>query len=254
MLGADDDPRLIQQNALRILAASYRGPLPPAGELRRYDETLPGLAERIVASWEGETQHRRSLEREAKKAGSAVLPQYLAPKILKPFITSDLESLQFIPYVTPSGGYAKGLDAELIVEICEDAFGADVDYAMLQKIYGEDPQPQKRYSPAKIKGCTVDVVQGCPDPDHVSTSYVERANLTMRMSMRRFTRLTNAFSKKVENTAHAVALHFMSYNFVKPHGTLTKRHEGTPTTPAMEAGVATKPWTYEDVIGLLGSN
>jgi hypothetical protein len=125
---------------------------------------------------------------------------------------------------------------------------------MLQKVYGEDPEPQKRYSPARIQSVTVDVIQGNPDPAHIATSYVERQNLTMRMSMRRFTRLTNAFSKKVENLAHAVALHFMTYNFVKPHGTLTKRAGGTPTTPAMAAGVADRPWTYERVVGLLDSN
>lgn len=144
--------------------------------------------------------------------------------------------------------------ASIYLEAVEDAFGADIDYAMLQKIYGEDPQAEKRYSPAQCIEVRVEPKQGDPDPEHISTSYVERANLTMRMSMRRFTRLTNAFSKKVENMAHAVALHFMAYNFVKPHGTLTKAAGGHPTTPAMAAGLATKPWTYEEVVGLLGSN
>jgi IS1 family transposase len=142
----------------------------------------------------------------------------------------------------------------MYLEAVEDAFGMNVDYAMLQKIYGEDPQPQKRYSPAKCIGVKGEAIQGDPDPAHVSTSYVERQNLTMRMQMRRFTRLTNAFSKKVENHAHAIALHFMAYNFVKPHGTLTKAAKGTHTTPAMAAGVATKPWAIEDVVGLLRSN
>jgi len=142
---------------------------------------------------------------------------------------------------------------KMYLEAVEDAFGADIDYAMVQKIYGDDPQPQKRYSPAKCIGIKADVVQGCPDPDHVSTSYVERQNLTMRMSMRCFTRLTNAFSKKVENMAHAVALHFMAYNFLKPHGTLTERAEGTPTTPAMAAGLASKAWNYADVVTLLSN-
>jgi IS1 family transposase len=127
----------------------------------------------------------------------------------------------------------------------EDAFGADIDYATLTKIYGEDPQPEKRYSPAKCLGCKTDIVTGAPDPKHISTSYVERQNLTMRMSMRRFTRLTNAFSKKVENHAAAVALYFMYYNFGRVHQTLR-------VTPAMEAGVASHVWSVEEIVRLLG--
>jgi IS1 family transposase len=126
----------------------------------------------------------------------------------------------------------------------EDAFGANVDYAMLQKIYGADPEPQKRYSPAKCIGIQKQTVQGNPDWKHVSTSYVERQNLTMRMSMRRFTRLTNAFSKKVENLAHAVALHFMYYNFCRIHRSLR-------VTPAMAAGVTERLWGIEDIVELL---
>jgi IS1 family transposase len=125
----------------------------------------------------------------------------------------------------------------------EDAFGADVDYAMLQKIY-ESSQEETRYSPAKCVGCEVKKIQGSPDPDHISTSHAERQNLTMRMGMRRFTRLTNAFSKKVENHAYQVALHFMYYNFCRIHATLR-------VTPAMEAGVSDHPWTIEEVIALL---
>jgi hypothetical protein len=113
----------------------------------------------------------------------------------------------------------------------EDAFGADIDYATLTKIYGEEANPEKRYSPAVCLGCKADVVTGQPDPKHISTSYVERQNLTMRMSIRRFTRLTNAFSKKIENHAAAVALYFMYYNFGRVHQTLR-------VTPAMEAGVS----------------
>ena len=132
----------------------------------------------------------------------------------------------------------------------EDAFGSDINFAQLIKHYGEDPQPEKRYSPAKVTGCTVGKIYGDPDPAHVSTSYVERQNLTMRMSMRRFTRLTNAFSKKVENLACAVALHFMHYNFCRPHRSLrTKR--SNRVTPAMAAGVAARQWSLDDVIGLL---
>jgi IS1 family transposase len=125
----------------------------------------------------------------------------------------------------------------------EDAFGADIDYAMLQKIY-ESSQEETRYSPAKCVGCEVKKIQGSPDPDHISTSYAERQNLTMRMGMRRFTRLTNAFSKKVENHAYQVALHFMYYNFCRIHTTLR-------CTPAMEAGVSDHLWTIEEIVALL---
>jgi IS1 family transposase len=126
----------------------------------------------------------------------------------------------------------------------EAAFGCDIDYAVLQKIYGTDANPEKRYSPAVCLGCKVENVTGDPDPKHISTSYVERQNLTMRMSMRRFTRLTNAFSKKVENHAAAVALYFMYYNFGRVHQTLR-------VTPAMEAGVTGHVWSIEEIVGLL---
>jgi IS1 family transposase len=123
----------------------------------------------------------------------------------------------------------------------EDAFGGDVDYATLTKIYGADPNGEKRYSPAQCLGCVAEVVQGTPDPKHINTSYVERQNLTMRMSMRRFTRLTNAFSKKVENHAAAVALYFMYYNFARIHQTLR-------VTPAMAAGVTDHVWGIEEFV------
>lgn len=123
----------------------------------------------------------------------------------------------------------------------EEAFGGDANYAMLHKIYGASDEPEKRYSPATCIGCVMKTVSGVPDPDHVSTSYVERQNLTMRMSMRRFTRLTNGFSKKLENHGHAVALHFMQYNFCRVHKTLR-------VTPAMEAGIANHVWTLEELI------
>ena len=125
----------------------------------------------------------------------------------------------------------------------EDAFGAGVDYAQLVKIYGSS-EPDTRYSPAACLGCVPTPVTGNPDPKHISTSYVERQNLTMRMQMRRFTRLTNAFSKKLEMHAASVALHFMHYNFVQIHGTLR-------VTPAMAAGVTAKAWEVEDIVGLL---
>jgi IS1 family transposase len=130
-------------------------------------------------------------------------------------------------------------------------FGSDVDYAQLIKEYGvvesEDASPTaRRYSPNKVTGQEVRILSGDPNPDYISTSYVERNNLTMRMSMRRFTRLTNGFSKKVENHAAMVSLHFMAYNFAKPHGAL-----GRNRTPAMAAGVADHVWTVQEIAALL---
>jgi hypothetical protein len=119
-------------------------------------------------------------------------------------------------------------------------------------MYGEG-DTDHRYSPAACTGIDQRIVTGDPDPDFISTSYVERQNLTMRMGMRRFTRLTNGFSKKVENHAHAVSLHFMHYNFARPHQTLTARH-GRPTTPAMAAGVAHHVWSVFEIAKLLDSN
>jgi len=126
----------------------------------------------------------------------------------------------------------------------EDAFGSDVDYAQLHKIYGAPAENEARYSPAQCIGCDMKVVSGNPDPKHVSTSYVERQNLTMRMQMRRFTHLTNAFSKKIENHIHAVALHFMNYNFCRIHQTLR-------VTPAMAAGLTDRVWEISDIVSLL---
>lgn len=133
----------------------------------------------------------------------------------------------------------------LYVDAVEGAFPAGgVDYAMLQKIYGPVPEgDERRYSPAECIGCQKRRVRGNPDADHVSTSFVERQNLTMRMHMRRFARLTNAFSKKVENHAHAVAVHFMWYNFGRIHKSLR-------VTPAMEAGLTDHVWSLEELAGL----
>lgn len=135
-------------------------------------------------------------------------------------------------------GYKVYLDA------VENAFGADIDYAQLQKIYGATPENETRYSPAKCIGCDMKVVSGNPEPAHVSTSYVERQNLTMRMHMRRFTRLTNGFSKKIENHAHSVALHYMFYNFCRIHQTLK-------VTPAMEANLSDHVWSLEELVALM---
>jgi IS1 family transposase len=126
----------------------------------------------------------------------------------------------------------------------EKAFHGHVDYAMLQKIYNDTSEGQKRYSPAECIGCETRVIDGDPDPKHISTSYVERQNLTMRMSMRRFTRLTNAFSKKIENHVAMVALHAMHYNYVRIHSTLR-------TSPAMGAGVTDRLWEIQDLVSLL---
>ena len=136
------------------------------------------------------------------------------------------------------------------LEAVDMAFGGEIDYAVLQKHYGEDPEPQKRYSPAKCIGTSRMAISGNPDPDHVSTSYVERHNLTMRMSMRRFTRLTNAFSKKIDNHACAIALYSIHYNMVRPHLSLRTKSDNR-VTPAMAAGIASRPWKIEDLVALL---
>ena len=128
-----------------------------------------------------------------------------------------------------------------------------IDYAMLVKTYGqpEGVEGQRRYSPAVCTGAQKVRMIGRPDKELVSTSYVERANLTMRMQMRRFTRLTNGFSKKAENHAHAVSLNFMHYNFCRVHATLTKAKKGVHTTPAMAAGVTDRVWKVEDILTLM---
>lgn len=131
----------------------------------------------------------------------------------------------------------------------EDAFGAEIDYAQLVKIYGTELGPgsqsaEVRYSPAQCMGTRKAVISGKPDVRHISTSHTGRQNLTMRMSMRRFTRLTNAFSKKLENHEHALALYFMYYNFARIHQSLR-------VTPAMEAGISDHVWSLEEIVGLM---
>jgi IS1 family transposase len=158
------------------------------------------------------------------------------------FLT-DLEARISGPIQLTTDGY------HVYVHAVEQAFKHTwVDYAMLQKLYGTDPSGEKRYSPAVCIGTKTEEVFGNPDPAKISTSYVERQNLTMRMGMRRFTRLTNAFSKKVENLTHAVSLHYMHYNFARPHKTLANPY---PRTPAMAAGVADHVWTLREIAALL---
>jgi len=126
----------------------------------------------------------------------------------------------------------------------ERAFRGDVDYAQLVKIYGDISEGQKRYSPAEYIGCEPHALTGYPDSEHISTSYIERANLTMRMGMLRFTHLPHAFSKRIENHAAAISLHMMHYNFVRIHQTLK-------VTPARAAGFTNRVWEIEDIIALL---
>jgi IS1 family transposase len=130
------------------------------------------------------------------------------------------------------------------LQAVEGAFGNDVDYAMLVKLYSSDrAEGEVRYSPADCIGCRATPIIGRPKAEHISTSFVERQNLTMRMGMRRFTRLTNAFSKKIENLEHAIAIHYMHYNFARIHKTLR-------VTPVMEAGISDHVWTVEEIVNL----
>ena len=151
---------------------------------------------------------------------------------------TDLASRLANPVQLTTDGHHAYLNA------VDAAFDRAIDYAMLVKVYGSAPEAEKRYSPPVCLGTDRTVIRGRPDPDHISTSYVERQNLTMRMSVRRFTRLTNAFSKKFENHCHMIALYAFWYNFVRIHKTLR-------VTPAMQAGVTDHLWTLEDAINLI---
>lgn len=134
------------------------------------------------------------------------------------------------------------------LEAVEEAFGADIDYAQLVKLYGTPPataEAARRYSPADCVGARKDRITGNPDRRHVSTSYVERHNLSIRMGVRRFTRLTNAFSKRLDNHCHALAIYFVYYNFCRSHASLKK------LTPAMAAGVVNGPWEMENIVALI---
>jgi IS1 family transposase len=130
------------------------------------------------------------------------------------------------------------------LDAVEDAFGGDIDYAKLVKLYGEGPKSAGRYSPAECTGIKKERMMGAPEDKHISTSFIERQNLTMRMSMRRFTRLTNAFSKKIENHVHMVALYTVWYNFVRMHKTLK-------CSPAMAAGLTGTLWEMENIVELI---
>lgn len=132
---------------------------------------------------------------------------------------------------------------KLYIKAVDKAFAGDVDYAQLVKIYGKPEGGEKRYSPSVCLGCETHVITGAPEPKHINTSYVERHNLSVRMTNRRFTRLTNGFSKKIENHAASVALGYFAYNFIKIHSTLR-------TTPAMAAGVTNRLWDVSDLVAL----
>lgn len=154
--------------------------------------------------------------------------------------TQDVASRLVNRVQLTTDGYKVYLDA------VEGAFGADIDYATLTKIYGAAPEAERRYSPSVCLGATAATITGDPNQKHISTSYVERHNLTMRMSMRRFPRLTNGFSKKVGNLRHAVALYAVNYNFCRVHQTLR-------VTPGMEAGLTDHLWTVEDIVRLVAA-
>ena len=155
----------------------------------------------------------------------------------KAFVSDLAGRLSARPQITTDG-------LKAYVEAMETGFGGEVDYAVLHKIYGGGNADESRYSPAQCIGCDKKAVSGASDPAHVNTSYVERQNLTMRMRMRRFTRLTNGFSKKLENLEHMVALHFFVYNFITRHTTLRM-------PPALKARVTDHLWDFEELVAMI---
>ena len=157
---------------------------------------------------------------------------------------------KLIPSWLVGGGFVARIQLTngltLYLTVVDSLMRGKADYAVLHKLYGGTTEDQRRYSPAVVTGVEGRVIMGNPDPDKVSTSYVERQNLTMRMGMRRFTRLTNGFSKKVENLAYAVSLYYLHYNFARPHQSL-----GKGVTPAMAAGKVEHPWIVWDIATLI---
>ena len=175
-------------------------------------------------------------------ADSKIIPSFLVGRrdseCAKVFINDLANRLKNRIQLTTDG-------YKIYLEAVENAFGGEIDYAMLVKVYESMPSnEQRKYSPSEYIGTEVKRISGNPDKKHISTSFVERQNLTMRMSMRRFTRLTNGFSKKVENLFYSVAIHFMYYNFCRIHKSLR-------VTPAMEAGITDHVWSLEEIIELM---
>jgi IS1 family transposase len=171
-------------------------------------------------------------------AANAGMPKSLVISSVHTSTEEDLESRLANRMKLTTDGRRAYLNA------VEHAFGANVDYAMIVKPYGQERDKEATYSPAKVISCRAVRMIGDPETEHISTSEVERSNLTMRMSMRRFARLTNAFSKKIENHIAALSIYFMYYNFCRVHQTLR-------VTPAMEAGVSDHVWEIEEIAGLL---
>jgi IS1 family transposase len=182
-------------------------------------------------------------------------------KLIPSFLVGERNSEDAIAFVADLQGRLKNRvqvstdGHHLALYAMRHVFEGDVDYGTIHKYFQNainPADPTRRYSPGRCTAVDKRVIAGDPDPDTISTSYVERANLTMRMGMRRFTRLTNAFSKKVENLAHAVSLHLMHYNYCRPHQTLSEK--GRKVTPAMAAGLTDHVWTLQELVGLLESN
>lgn len=191
--------------------------------------------EKIACGW-GDTWTWTALDADSKLMVSYLVGQR-GPQWANAFMQDVASRIDSRIQITTDG-------LKMYAEAIEGAFGCDVDYAMLIKMYGNDSFDTK-YSPGECIGTQSARLQGNPDPKHISTSFVERQNLTMRMSIRRFTRLTNGHSKKLENHEAAIALHYMHYNYCRIHSTLR-------VTPAMEAGISDHVWSIEELVGLLG--
>jgi len=222
--------------------------LPPAVGLRTREasvEAAHGQAKSIPEDRQGEPGIGDAWTWTALDPDSKLMCSWLvgdrSPESAEWFIRGLASRLANRVQIT-TDGYAAYRDA------IEKAFGSGVDYAMLAKDYGIDASETRRFSHPVVLSQSVHVIEGNPDPTLISTSYVERSNLTIRMTDRRFTRLPNGFSKKLENHAASVALHFMYYNFARPHKSLANQY---PRTPAMAAGLADHIWTCEEIAALL---